>query len=132
MTASHPRRAAPAAYLFPVLVEHVDGRLPLWMAPEAVRVLPVGAGQSAYAQEVAARLAGAGVRSAIVHAGPLDGRIREAHRLRIPLIAIAGAREVAAKEIALRRHGRGRQVVEPLRDAVAMLGDEVAQRRSHE
>ncbi len=109
-----------------ILIEHFDGRFPLWLAPEAVRVLPVGTDQFAYAQEVAGRLADARVRSAVVDAGPLDGRIREAHRLRIPLVAIVGAREMAAKEITLRRQGVGRQDVESLQDAVAMLGDEVA------
>ncbi len=114
-----------------ILVEHFDGRFPLWLAPEAVRVLPVGADQSAYAREVADRLADAGIRSAILDAGPLEGRIREAHRLRIPLIAIVGAREVAAEEIALRRQSGERQVVASLQDAVAMLRDEVVQRRTH-
>ena len=114
-----------------ILLEHFDGRLPLWLAPEAVRVLPVGADQAGYAQEVAARLADAGVRSAIVADGPLGGRIREAHQRRIPLIAIAGPREIAAEEIALRRHGAENQAVKPLPEAVAMLGDEVARRRSH-
>lgn len=110
-----------------ILIEHFDGRFPLWLAPEAVRVLPVGADQFAYAQEVAGRLADAGVRSAVVDAGPLDGRIREAHRLRIPVVAIVGAREMAAEQIALRRQGGERQAVESLHDVVAMLGDEVAQ-----
>lgn len=80
----------------------------------------------AYAQAVAGRLADVGVRSAVVDGGPLDGRIREAHRLRIPLVAIAGAREMAAEEIALRRQGGGRQAVESLQDPAAILGDEVA------
>ena len=111
-----------------ILLEHFDGRFPLWLAPEAVRVLPVGAEQSAYAQEVADQLADAAVRCAIAGAGPLDGRIREAHRLRIPLVAIVGAREMAAEEITL-RHAGGHQDVSSLRDAVRMLGDEVAGRR---
>jgi threonyl-tRNA synthetase len=114
-----------------VLIEHYDGRFPLWLAPEAVRLLPVGGGQAEYAQEAAGRLADAGVRCAIDGAGPLDGRIREAHRLRIPLVAIVGASEMAAEEIALRRPGRAGQARESMRDAVAMLRDEVAERRSH-
>lgn len=80
---------------------------------------------------MAVRLADAGVRSAIVEDGPLGGRIREAHRLRIPLIAIVGAREIAAEEIVLRHHGAGNRAVKPLPEAVAMLADEVAHRRSH-
>lgn len=118
--------------LIGILLEHFDGRLPLWLAPEGVRVLPVGASQSAYAREVGDRLADAGVRSAIVDAGPLDGRIRDAHRLRVPVVAIVGAREASAEEVALRRPSTRRQVAAALPDAVAMLRDEVAQRRSEE
>jgi hypothetical protein len=46
------------------------------------------------------------------------------------LVAIVGAREMAAEEIALRRHGGAGQARKALRDAVGMLRDEVAERRS--
>jgi threonyl-tRNA synthetase len=112
-----------------ILLEHFNGRFPLWLAPEAVRVLPVGAAHSAYAGEVADRLGAAGVRAEIVGGGPLDGRIRDAHRERVPVIAIVGAREMAARQVALRRHSSGQQVAASLPDAVAMLSAEVAERR---
>lgn len=110
-----------------ILLEHFEGRFPLWLAPEAVRILPVGAAQAAYAREVAERLADARVRCSVADHGPLGGRVRDAHRLRVPVIAVVGALETEAGSVALRRHGAGQQVVS-LQEAVATLGEEVAER----
>jgi len=51
-----------------ILLEQHEGRLPAWLAPEQVRVLPVHPEQRAYAREVVARLQEHGLRAA------LDGR----------------------------------------------------------
>ncbi len=114
-----------------ILLEHFDGRFPSWLAPEAVRVLPVGGKQSAYAQEMADRLADVGVRVGIDRDGPLGSRIRAAHDLRVPLLAILGERETAAKQVALRRQGSEHQIVVSLEEAIAMLSQTVSQRSSH-
>ena len=45
-----------------ILIEHCDGRLPIWLAPEPVRVLSISADQLGYAATIADRLARAGAR----------------------------------------------------------------------
>jgi threonyl-tRNA synthetase len=110
-----------------ILLEHFDGRFPLWLAPEAVRVLPIGANQRDYAQEVVERLEGASVRAALVDDGPLAGRIRAAQSARVPVLAVIGEREQDATGVALRR-GPDQRLL-PLDTAVSLLADEVAQRR---
>lgn len=110
-----------------ILIEHFDGRFPLWLAPEAVRVLPVGADQHAYAHHVAARLRAAGVPAGVDPHGPLGGRIRAAQSLRVPVVAVTGAREADAGAAALRR-GADQRVV-GLDEAVESLGAEVRERR---
>jgi threonyl-tRNA synthetase len=62
--------------------------LPLWLAAEAVRVLPVGDAQRAYAEKVAAAVRAAGARADVEAGGPLGGRIRAAHAARVPLVAV--------------------------------------------
>ncbi|MFB6095516.1 MAG: threonine--tRNA ligase, partial [Halodesulfurarchaeum sp.] len=42
---------------FMVLIEHFDGKFPLWLAPEQVRILPVSDDNLEYAESVAAELA---------------------------------------------------------------------------
>lgn len=110
-----------------ILIEHFDGRFPLWLAPEAVRVLPVGADQHAYAHHVAARLRAAGVSAGVDPHGPLGGRIRAAQSLRVAVVAVTGAREADAGAAALRR-GADQHVV-GLDEAVESLGAEVRERR---
>jgi threonyl-tRNA synthetase len=107
-----------------ILIEHYDGRFPLWLAPEAVRVLPVGADQGVYASEVAARMGAAGVHVNLDADGPLGGRIRAAAQARIPVLAVVGGREAAAAQVALRDNG-GQRVI-ALADAVAELARRAA------
>src|SRR3954451_11832267 len=105
-----------------ILIEHSDGRFPLWLAPEAVRVLAVSDAQAAFAGEVAERLRAAGVRAGVDAAGPLGGRIRAAHALRVPVIAVVGAREQYAGQVMVRR-GESRRLVD-VDAAVRELADE--------
>ena len=46
-----------------LLLEQHEGRLPLWLSPEQVAVLPVSAGQAAYAAEVSEVFEEAGLRA---------------------------------------------------------------------
>lgn len=110
-----------------ILLEHHDGRLPLWLAPEQVRVLPVGADQHDYARRVAERLAAAGLRAGVDLDGPLAGRIRASESARVNVVAVAGGREAAGEAIALREGGEQR--VLGLDEAVAELAARSAERR---
>jgi len=110
-----------------ILIEHFDGRFPLWLAPEPVRVLPVGADQHAYAEQVAAQLNDNGVRAAVDADGPLGRRIRAGQSARVPVLAVAGGREAQARSVAL-REGDAQRVL-ALDAAVAELAKRVAKRR---
>jgi threonyl-tRNA synthetase len=79
-----------------ILLEHHDGRLPAWLAPEQVRVLPVHPEQRPYAEEVVARLREYQLRAALDDRNEsLARRVAEAHGLRVPLLWVVGAREAA-------------------------------------
>lgn len=110
-----------------ILLEHCDGRFPLWLAPEQVRVLPVGAEQQAYAQRVVERLGAAGLRAGVDLDGPLAGRIRASESARVCVVAVAGAREAAREALALREAGAQR--VLDLAEAIAELAGRAAERR---
>jgi threonyl-tRNA synthetase len=79
------------------LLEHYQGRLPLWLAPVQVCVLPVGAGHDAAARLLTDDLIAAGLRARLDTAGSLGARIREARRRRDYLIAVIGDTEVAGQ-----------------------------------
>jgi len=78
------------------LLERYQGRLPLWLAPVQVCVMPVGLAQDAAARALADDLAAARLRVRFEHEGSLRARIRASRQRRDCLIAVIGPAEVAA------------------------------------
>lgn len=77
------------------LLERYQGRLPLWLAPVQLCVLPVGPGQDAAARQLSDDAIAAGLRTRLVVDGTLGARIRDARRRRDAVLAIVGETEVA-------------------------------------
>lgn len=77
------------------LLEHHRGRLPLWLAPLQVVVLPVAESQDHGAREVIDDLVSHGLRAELLCEGSLGARIREVHRRRAGLVVVIGEREIA-------------------------------------
>ena len=76
------------------LLEHYQGRLPLWLAPVQVCVLPVGPGHDA-ARRLADDLIAAGLRPRLETAGSVGARVRASRQRRDHLIAVIGDAELA-------------------------------------
>ena len=102
-----------------ILLEHHDGRLPAWLAPEQVRVLPVHSEQRPYAEEVVARLRECQLRAVLDDSNEsLGRRVAEAHQLRVPLLWVVGAREVAERSVTERGSAELRRAL-PLIEAIS-------------
>jgi len=89
-----------------VLLEHVGGRLPPWLAPLQVRVLPVTDRHSPAAQGLTEELRAARVRAET--AGTEDSiakRVRNAEVERIPWVVVLGDKEVEGGSVTLRVRG---------------------------
>ena len=115
-----------------ILIEHFAGNFPLWLAPEQVRVILIGAEAGDAASDVAARMAGAGLRVELhPRAADVDFReeIKDASNLRVPYMAIVGRREANEGTVSLRARGaRKRQVTLPVEEAVKRLRRESERR----
>ncbi len=85
-----------------ILIEHFEGKFPLWLAPEQIRVLPITDEHLPYAEEVRRRLADAGLR-VTVDANPdkLGAKIRAARTQRVTYFAVVGGQEVTDRTVAL-------------------------------
>jgi threonyl-tRNA synthetase len=81
------------------LLEHYQGRLPLWLAPVQVCVLPIGVEHDAAARRLVDDLVTAGLRPRLETAGSLGARIRSARQRRDHLIAVVGDAEVASGSV---------------------------------
>jgi threonyl-tRNA synthetase len=92
-----------------ILLEHTAGKLPLWLAPVQVRVLPVSEKAEAYARRVVQTCVDAGLRAeADLRNEKLNFKIREAQLEKIPVLAVVGEREAADGTVAPRIGGENR------------------------
>ena len=91
-----------------ILLEHLEGELPVWLAPVQAIVLPISDRHAEYGAEVLARLQDAGVRAELDERVESVGRkIRDAELRKIPYMLVVGDREREAGEVSLREHRRG-------------------------
>ncbi len=89
-----------------VLLEHTAGKLPLWLAPDQVVVLPISEKYNDYAQHVAQVLNEADVRTIIDDRNEKIGKkIRDNELKRIPYLLIVGEKEAANEEVSIRKQG---------------------------
>ncbi|HJW68631.1 MAG TPA: threonine--tRNA ligase [Candidatus Binatia bacterium] len=102
-----------------ILLEHTAGKLPLWLAPVQVLVLPVSEKAEEYARRVVQACRDAGLRAeADLRNEKLNFKIREAQLEKIPVLAVVGEREAADSSVAPRIGGENRGA-EPLDAFVA-------------
>ena len=89
-----------------VLLEHTAGKLPLWLTPEQVTVIPVGEKFENYAKKVAELLNNAEIRASVDTRNETMGkRIRDNELRRIPFIVIVGEKEETDGTVSVRRQG---------------------------
>jgi len=89
------------------LLERYQGRLPLWLAPVQVRVLPVGLEHDGAARRLVDDLRAAGLRGRMQTAGSLGARVRASRQRRDHLIAVVGDAEVADESVQVTDVGAG-------------------------
>jgi threonyl-tRNA synthetase len=91
-----------------MLLEHHEGWLPVWLAPEQVVVATISDANAAYAQEVMQALEEAGIR-ALLDSRPerLEKKIVDAREKQVPIFVAVGSRDERDGTISIRlRDGR--------------------------
>ena len=110
-----------------ILIEQYAGRFPLWLAPVQVVVATITSDADAYAQEVRAACAAAGLRvEADLRNEKINYKIREHSLAKVPALLVVGKREAETGAVALRRLGGKDQEVLALGEAIARLTEEAA------
>ncbi|MBE86153.1 MAG: threonine--tRNA ligase [Verrucomicrobiales bacterium] len=112
-----------------LLIEHFEGKFPVWLAPEQVRVLSISEKHNSYAAEVAQRLADTGIRASSDLTGDKIGaKIRLARLERIPYMLITGAREEESQSVSVRHRDREDLGTMTLNDFVDQVCEEIRNR----
>lgn len=90
------------------MIEHFAGALPLWIAPEQIRFIPIADRHLPYVNEIAAKLEAAGIRCTIDdRAEKMGYKIRQAQLEKIPYMIIAGDSEAESKTVSVRSRRDG-------------------------
>ncbi|MFG6080384.1 threonine--tRNA ligase [Paracoccus litorisediminis] len=100
-----------------ILLEHHRGRLPLWLAPVQVAILPISEAQGDAAAAAFQAMRAAGLRPVLLdQSESLQRRIVLAHERLIPVHAVIGHREADAGEVML-QDAAGKRAM-PLAEAI--------------
>ncbi len=109
-----------------VVLEHTAGHLPVWLAPDQVKILPVSEKYADYAEKVCNLLKNSEIRASIdARNETLGKRIRDIAALKVPVLAIVGEKEASEGTVSVRREGVDQgsmsadQFVEYIKSAVA-------------
>lgn len=106
-----------------ILIENHAGRLPLWLSPEQVVVMPVVSEFDEYAEQVAKTLRSRGLSAKTdLRNEKITYKIREHSVEKTPIIIVVGAKERENGTVTVRRIGSDKQEVfklEELADALA-------------
>jgi Threonyl-tRNA synthetase len=93
---------------FGIMTENYAGDFPFWLAPEQIRLLPVTDEVLADAQQLSDQLRAAGIRATVDRSGERLGKlIRTGEQMKIPLLAVIGAKEAEQGSVSLRSRRDG-------------------------
>ncbi|MCK5918166.1 MAG: threonine--tRNA ligase [Cocleimonas sp.] len=112
-----------------ILIEHHEGRFPLWLSPEQAVVMNITDKQSDFAYSVVDRLKKAGIRAiSDLRNEKIGFKIREHTLQRIPYLLVVGDREVEADSVAVRTRSGEDLGTLSVSDLINTINSEVATR----
>jgi threonyl-tRNA synthetase len=112
-----------------LLIEKYAGAFPLWLAPEQIRILPIGDEHVEYAARVQEKLAAAGLRVELDDSSNTIGyKIRATQMQKVPYMLIIGAKEVEEGTVSVRNRA-GETVAKSVDTFLAEALLEVAQKK---
>ena len=108
------------------MLEKHAGKLPTWLCPEQVRILPVSEKFAEYAKAVYAELRRNGVDVTVDDSSERIGyKIRAAQMEKIPYMLVVGGKEAEDKTVSVRSRFAGDEGVKPLDEFVAAVCEEI-------
>ncbi len=113
-----------------VLLEHFEGKFPLWLSPVQVKILPIGEGHFLYATEMMGKLKEAGIRVELdVTDETLGKKIRNTKTEKVPYALVIGDKELAENKVTVESRDAGNLRQLPIEDLVSKLKEEIKERK---
>ena len=115
-----------------VLLENTAGKLPLWLAPDQVAILPISERFNDYAYEVKNILERQEIRAYVDDRNEKIGRkIRDNEMKKVPYMLIVGEKEQAERMVSIRKQGAGDGGSMSIDDFATMIVNEVKSQIEH-
>ena len=109
-----------------ILIEHYEGKMPLWLAPEQAVVMNITDRQSDYAEKVVNTLKKQGFRAqSDLRNEKIGFKIREHTLQRVPYLLVVGDKEVESETVAVRTRAGEDLGTMSVSELVERLTDEV-------
>lgn len=90
------------------LLEHYAGKLPLWLAPVQVKILPISDKFLDYANSLLQSLKNADIRAEVDDRNEKIGKkIRDTEIMKVPYMLVVGEKEMNENKVSVRRQGKG-------------------------
>ena len=113
-----------------IMIEHFAGVFPLWIAPEQVRIVPVGEAFVDYAEEVFVEMKKHGIRVKLDDSSDsLSKKIRNAETAHVNYILVVGEQEKNSGTLAVRNYKTKEQTNENIADFVARIQQEINEKK---
>tara|TARA_Y100001970_G_scaffold87483_1_gene110388 strand:+ start:10280 stop:12199 length:1920 start_codon:yes stop_codon:yes gene_type:complete len=102
-----------------ILIENYAGKLPFWLSPAQVIVLPIADEHNEYAKKIFKELFKEGIKCEVdLRNQKINYKIREHSLSKIPLLLICGSKEMKSKTITIRKLGSEKQDTLKLQKAI--------------
>ena len=112
------------------LLEHYAGRLPLWLSPVQVKILPISDKFLPYAKEVLIQLKKAGIRVETDERSEKVGKkIRDAELSKVPYMLVIGERETTERKLSIRKNNKTEAEPQAIEEFINLLKEEIAERK---
>jgi len=115
------------------LIEHYAGNFPLWLAPEQVRVLPIGddAALLEYARAIQTELRAHEVRAELDASNDhIKAKISAAEQMKVHTMLVIGNRDMEGNAVSLRVHGKGNLGAKPRDEMIVDILSAIKERRA--
>jgi threonyl-tRNA synthetase len=105
-----------------ILIEHLAGAFPTWLAPVQAKVLSITNEQEEFCLQLAAKMRKAGLRvEADVRGEKVNRKIAEAEVQKVPYMLVVGKREAAENTVSVRNYSVGQRGVMGVDEVIAEM-----------
>lgn len=115
------------------LLEHYAGKLPVWLSPLQVRILPISDKFQDYCKTVFQQLKKADIRVEIDDRNEKIGKkIRDTELMRVPYMLVLGEKEASEGKVSVRKQGqegKGDLGSMDLASFISIIGEEIRERK---